>query len=95
MKRPCDILHELGELNPEAQFVTGFNEALVGIGRQFNRYLAIYDTKKCLAILAEGLPDTLDADEKEEVALEYFEFNIVGAWVGENTPIFLLQGEDS
>ena len=26
--------------------------------------------------------------KKYEMALEYFEFNIKGAWVGENTPFF-------
>ena len=24
----------------------------------------------------------------DEEAVEYFEFNVTGAWVGENTPIF-------
>ena len=30
----------------------------------------------------------------DEVAMEYFEFNVVGAWVGGGTPIFLYRGED-
>ena len=24
-----------------------------------------------------------------EEAIEYFEFNVVGAWVGDNTPVFI------
>ena len=29
-----------------------------------------------------------------EEAIEYFEFNVVGAWMGEGTPIFLYSGRD-
>ena len=29
-----------------------------------------------------------------EEAVEYFEFNVIGAWVGEQTPMFLTKGED-
>tara|TARA_R100001086_G_C11757397_1_gene237114 strand:- start:607 stop:723 length:117 start_codon:yes stop_codon:yes gene_type:complete len=28
-------------------------------------------------------------DEYAEEAVEYFEFNIIGAWVGETTPLFI------
>ena len=31
----------------------------------------------------------------DEEAMEYFEFNVVGAWMGEGTPIFLYRGEDA
>jgi hypothetical protein len=30
-----------------------------------------------------------DMDCSEEEAMEFFEFNVVGAWVGEHTPIFV------
>jgi hypothetical protein len=30
----------------------------------------------------------------EEQAMEYFDFNVVGAWMGETTPIFLYTGEE-
>ena len=29
----------------------------------------------------------------QEEALEFFEFNVVGAWVGEQTPIFVCLGD--
>ena len=50
----------------------------------------IYDRKKCIEILAAGMTVT-DEDEQsaEEMAEEWFEFNTIGAWVGERTPIFL------
>jgi hypothetical protein len=32
----------------------------------------------------------MDRDGMDDIeAIEYFDFNVSGAWVGENTPIFL------
>jgi len=62
----------------------GFDDAIIGIGRRCGQPdLAVYSVQKCIAILesTKGL-DYLDA-------VEYFEFNVVGAWVGEDTPIFV------
>jgi len=59
----------------------GFEKALIGYGRQFNKELAVYDRAKCIEILARNMP--------EEEAEEYFEFNVVGAYVGESTPVFV------
>jgi hypothetical protein len=59
----------------------GFEEAFVGIGRQFGRPLAVYDRAKCIEILTRELT--------EAEAEEYFQFNTEGAYVGEQTPIFL------
>jgi hypothetical protein len=61
----------------------GFEDACVGYGRQFNRILAIYDYDKCIKILMEW------EDMTEEQAVKFFEFNVVGAWVGEYTPVFV------
>ena len=41
----------------------------------------MYDRKKCIRILSE----TMSSDEAEE----YFEYNVVGAYVGEQTPVFV------
>lgn len=63
----------------------GFEEAIVGIGQQFTRQFVVYDRSKCIEILMyrDGMT--------EEEAEEYFEFNVVGAWVGEGTPVFVRQ----
>ena len=61
----------------------GFDEAIIGVGRQFDKPdRLIYDYDKCLAILM------LDQDFTEEEAIEWMEYNVVGAYVGEGTPIF-------
>ncbi len=67
----------------------GFDDALIGIGQQFNRSIAVYDTGKVIEILMER--DGLT----EEEAIEHFEFNIIGAWVGEQTPIFVERGKST
>ena len=62
-------------------------EAFLGIGEQFsNPPIAVYDREKCIEILAK--------DMTYEEAVEYFEYNVIGAWVGEQTPMFLTRGED-
>jgi hypothetical protein len=70
----------------ETLVADGFDEAIIGIGRQFNKNLVIYDEDKCIQILMErdGMTD--------EEAIEFFEFNVVGAYVGEYTPIYVRLG---
>ena len=73
----------LFQLSPDVIVADGFEDALIGIGQQFNKALAVYDRHKCIEILIErdGMSD--------EEAVEFFEYNVTGAWVGEYTPIFL------
>ena len=61
----------------------GYEGAVVGIGRQFNKELVVYDEAKCLEILVKR-----DGMSPEE-AREFFEYNTAGSWVGEETPMFL------
>lgn len=78
------LLAQLGEENPEALLADGFEEAFVGICRRFGQPpLAAYDVEKCLAVLMER--DGMDY----EGAQEFFEYNVIGAGLGENTPVFM------
>lgn len=63
----------------------GFDEAIVGIARRFGMPPVVaYSYEKIIAaMMAEGM------DEGE--AVEFFEFNTIGAWVGESTPVFIQQ----
>jgi len=56
----------------------GFNDAIIGVDETSMRL--IYSVRKCLEILQEYLD--------EEDAIEYFEYNVSGAWMGEQTPIW-------
>ena len=61
----------------------GFDEAIIGVGQQFDKPdRLIYDYDKCLLILMT------DQGFTEEEAIEWMEFNVKGAYVGEGTPIF-------
>jgi hypothetical protein len=59
----------------------GFEEAFVGIAVQFTKPIAIFDRQKCIDILCR--------DMSYEDAIEYFYYNVEGAYVGESTPAFL------
>jgi len=69
--------------NPEAMYADGFDEAILGICRRANIAVVAYDQEACLKILMER-----DGMTREE-AVEFFDFNVLGAWMGENTPVFI------
>jgi hypothetical protein len=78
------IEERLVEENPKAKFADGFDEALVGIARRFGADpLPVYSREKCINVLMKR--DKMN----EEDANEFFEFNVIGSWVGEGTPIFM------
>src|SRR4051812_2902626 len=61
----------------------GFEGAFLGIGERVGELaIAVYDGDKAIEILvASGL--------NEEEAREHFSFNVTGAWVGDQTPMFI------
>ena len=65
----------------------GFDDAFIGttISAFDRKQVAVYDYDKCLLILMH------DNHMKEEDAIEYFDYNVIGAWVGNGTPIFMNQ----
>jgi hypothetical protein len=60
----------------------GLENAFMGIGRQFTHPVAIYSYRKTIKILMKHGMD-------REGAIEYFDYNIAGAFVGDQTPVFL------
>lgn len=56
----------------------GFDEAIIGI--DINSMRLIYSVSKCIEILSR--------DMSEEDAIDYFEYNVHCAYVGEKTPIW-------
>ena len=81
----AELREEWVEQNcPEALVADGFEDALIGVGGQYSGpCLAIYDTQKCLQILQES--DGMTREESQE----YLSFNVLFAWCGEHTPIFI------
>jgi hypothetical protein len=79
-----DIVENLAELNPEALLADGFEQALIGYTANYHHpHVAIYDAKKCIAILVKR--DGMTEDEAEE----FFSLNTLGAYVGESGPLFM------
>ena len=75
---------EVAEYNEDALLADGFEEALIGVAERINLGpVAAYDVEKILQILIKR-----DGMEYSE-AMEYFEFNIKGAWMGEFTPVYI------
>jgi hypothetical protein len=93
-----NILEKIAEINPEALTIDGFDDAIVGIGERINLGpVVIYDEEKMIEIIMNDMDVSVDEleegetieDKKYSMALEHFEFNIKGAWLGEFTPIFM------
>ena len=82
MKRK-QIVNYIDEKYPDVEILLadGFENAFLGIGKQFNTFFAIYERNKCIDILSEEM--------SLEEAEEYFDFNVTGAYVGKNTPVFV------
>jgi len=60
----------------------GLENAFMGVGRQFHHPVAIYSYKKVIKIL-------MRSKMSHEEAVEYFDYNIAGAFIGDQTPVFL------
>lgn len=73
----------------EILLADGFEDAFVGIVVKFNAHSACYDYEKCVEILMGR--DGLSREEADE----YMEFNVLGAWVGDHTPVFLVDRVDA
>lgn len=77
-----EILAELKEMEDGILLADGFEDALIGTAQVFSKTIALYDRKKCIKILMQRDGMT------EEDAVEYFDFNVTGSYVGEMTPAF-------
>lgn len=62
----------------------GFNRGFLGMVQEWNgRVRAVYDFDRCVRVLVRRDKMT------EEEAVEFMEFNVVGSYVGEETPLFV------
>lgn len=73
------ILDKYGD---DQQFLTadGFDDAIIGV--DVNSMRIVYSIDKCIEILIlEGM--------SMQDAIEHMDFNVIGSYVGEQTPIFI------
>lgn len=77
-------VEDIQEINPEAILCDGFNDAIIGMAERINLSPVVaYSVEKMLDIMIAR-----DGMTYEE-ALEYYDYNIAGAWLGDNTPIYI------
>ena len=85
MDRPLTLNQKLLRESPHIEILLadGFEDAFIGVGYQFNKTIAVYDKAKCHTILMQRDGMTL------EEAVEFLEYNCVGAYQGPQTPVFM------
>jgi hypothetical protein len=71
----------ISEEHPDLLTLDGFDEAVLGVVERAGLLAVCYDRNKILEILMR--------DMNHEEAVEYYEFNILGAYMGEHTPVYL------
>jgi len=76
-------LEEIFERYPEDEFLKadGFDRAVIGI--EPNSMVLVYDRQIMIDILIT------DEDMSEEDAIEYLEYNVYCAYIGEKTPLYI------
>ena len=84
--KPSEVMEKLGEYQVLGQEIYSlpdkFDSALVGVGWRFHDGpLAVYDKNKVIGIL--------DAEMGEDWGEEFFDFNIIGSWIWDSTPVFI------
>lgn len=73
-------------VDDEILFMDGFdNDCIAGIGIRFGQEpIVMYDYDK---VINQLIRDGMTEDE----ASEWFDYNIIGAWVGDRTPGFIVK----
>lgn len=79
------VRSHIASIDSEILLITGFDNAIIGLSQRVNEpTLAVYSWEKIIEILMA------ENDMDIEDAMEYTEFNIIGAWMGERTPIIVM-----
>ncbi|MAK31989.1 hypothetical protein [Acinetobacter sp.] len=77
----------IARILPDVFIADGFGDCIIGVVEGFSQPMAVlYDKSKVLKSLQEHM--------EEDEAREYYEFNILGSYVGEYTPLYATKMED-
>jgi len=75
-------------MDDEILLADGLGKAFIGVGHRSGCHdVAVYDYDRCAQILMRR--DKMSVED----AYEFIDFNVVGSWVGDRTPIFLERRE--
>lgn len=76
--------YDIDEIAEGAVILDGLDEAIIGVTEEFgNNSRILYSKDKILNILCER--DGMNIEE----AIEFYDYNILGLYAGEQNPIFL------
>jgi len=79
-----ELMALLAEMDDEIILADGFEDAFVGIAERCSSLrVAVYDYARAVEVLMKRDGST------HEDAVEYLDFNVLGAYVGEQTPWFI------
>lgn len=78
-----EMMEWLNETFEKVLYPVGFENCILGVAERFGGPpIVVLDIEKMLSTLeAQGM--------NHDEALEYFEYNILGAYVGEETPVYM------
>lgn len=72
-----------------------FDQCVMGLAERFNARFIVYDRECVLKVMEEDCSCEPHPDEDPaDIAMEYYRFNTLGAWVGEGTPAFLMKNPE-
>ena len=75
---------DLVEYTENVMTMDGYNDCIIGVVSTFDgKQVIAYDIDKVITKLEER--DGMSTIE----AIEFFEYNMLGAWVGDHTPVFI------
>ena len=78
------IREELSEhYGTDLLFADGYDDAIIGVSIGLHSERVVYSVEKMLDICVK------ETGESYESSLEWLEYNTFGAYVGENTPIYV------
>ena len=80
-KSKREMIEEYLDKDSEVLFADGFDDCIIGLSCGYGAQKVVYDYQKVISVLCK--------DMSFEDAVEYFEYNIAGAYVGEHTPEFV------
>ena len=76
------------DLTEDMLVMDGYDDCIVGVVERFGQPpIVCYDRDK---VIKAHMKDGMDYEEAEE----FFEFNQIGAWIGESTPCFITMTDE-
>ncbi len=80
-KRKNLFVIAIKEINPDAIIVEGFDDCIIGLCNTFAGTMLLYSENKIITKLSKGMT--------RNDAIEYYEYSILGKWMGQFAPVYM------